>query len=154
MEPGHSSIGNGDRAGGLALASGGQAADAGAMPVVPSGFDEKAADMTVTGLGDGSPLFSAAGGVLTGDQAQEGHETAGGFEAHEAVQLSHQAHGGHGVHPPEAAQSAHRPDVSGLLADHFHSLFQGLKPLLDLFDGQKILVEHGLVWPGFEAEAT
>lgn len=63
MEPGHGSIGNGDHAGGLALASGGRAADAGAMPVVPSGFDEKAADMTITGLGDGPPLFPAAGGV-------------------------------------------------------------------------------------------
>lgn len=88
MESGHGPVGDGDHPCRLTVPPGGQAADAGSMSIVPGGFDEEPADMAVAGFGDGSALLPAARGVLAGHQAQEGHETPSGLEAHETVQLA------------------------------------------------------------------
>ena len=66
------------------------------MTIVPSRLDQQAPGVTVASLGDRAAPLALGGREFGGDEAEEGHQAAGGVEAHEVVQLRHESHGGDG----------------------------------------------------------
>src|SRR5581483_10883483 len=80
---------------GLAIAPRGQGpAEAGAMPVMPGGFHERAAGMRIARLGDRAAPLGLSRGVLAGHEPQIRHELAGSLEPLEVDDLRHEDHGG------------------------------------------------------------
>jgi hypothetical protein len=75
------------------------------VPVVPGGLDEEASDVAVAGLGDGSLSSCLTRAVLTGDEADKGHESASCGEAFEVVEFHGEADGGDRLEAAEAAES-------------------------------------------------
>jgi hypothetical protein len=68
-------LGNGDDLGRLSLPSAFEdESSTSIVPVVPSSFDQKTADMDIAGLGDGATVLPIAGGVLGGDETEICHE--------------------------------------------------------------------------------
>ena len=92
----------------LALTLALQARGARVMTIVPSRLDQQAPGMTVASLGDRPAPLALGRREFGGDEAEEGHQAAGGVEAHEVVQIRHESHGGDGVDATEAAQGPNR----------------------------------------------
>jgi hypothetical protein len=61
---------------------------ASSMAVVPGSFDQESSDVGVTGFGNGSPMFFIAGRVLRGNESEVGHESSGGSEASDIIDLT------------------------------------------------------------------
>jgi hypothetical protein len=94
--------------------------------------------MAVAGLGDRTPPFALATGVLSRHQTQVAHQLPRATEPPEVVQLRHQADGGHGVDPPEAPQPPHRLPIR-LLGTELPELPLELhQPLAELINRQQI----------------
>ena len=57
-------------------------------------FDEDPTRVGVAAFGDAAPLLFGAAGVFGRDEAEEGHELFGMFEATEGANFAHGDHGG------------------------------------------------------------
>jgi hypothetical protein len=115
------------------------------MPAVMGRLDEQPADVAVAGLRDAATIRLAAAAVLTGRDPYEARQVGRGFEAREVEQLGLDPHGGNRVDAAEAAQPAYGLAIQRLSCHLFQLGVEVLAPLLELFDGAQVLVEHGLV---------
>lgn len=84
----------------------------GPLSIVPGGLHEDVANAGIAGLGDGAEAPSVSGGVLTGDEAQIGHELSGTLEAAQVAEFGGDDHGRLGLEPSETA----KPIDDGLVA--------------------------------------
>lgn len=78
---------------------------AGVVTVVPGSLDEETPYMTVTGLGDGTPVLPGAGGVLRRHQPEVGHEGAWGSEAADIADFHQKGKSSEGLDASETAES-------------------------------------------------
>ena len=90
-----------------ALAAGELVADLRPSPRVPGRLDEQAADVAVADLGDRALPALLAGGVLRGDEPDEGHELLGAVEAAEVADLGDERERGQRLDATQAAQARH-----------------------------------------------
>lgn len=77
------------------------------MPVLPGSFDQQAAGVLGTGLGDSALASLFALGVLARHQAEVAAQKPGMRETAEVADLSHLAKRGQGVDPAQASETGH-----------------------------------------------
>ena len=91
-----------------ALTAGELVADLGTAARVPSRLNEQATHVAVADLGDRTLLAVLAGGMLRGDEPDEGHELLRGAEAAEIADLGREGECARGVDAAQAAQAANQ----------------------------------------------
>src|SRR6516165_5674363 len=125
-----------------------------AMAIVPGGLHEHAPRVGVAGLGEGPAPLTVPRRVLTGDQAQVGHQLAGVREPLEVDDFRPEYHGRERVDPPEAAQPADRLAIGGLLGERGDLLVQLGLMGARLLEGEQGGLEGPLEWGQVEALLT
>ena len=87
------------------LATPERSSDGWPLSVGPGGLNEDVTHAGVAGLGDGAEPLTVSGGVLTGDEADVGHELARVLEAAQIAELGGEDHSGLGLEAAEAANA-------------------------------------------------
>jgi hypothetical protein len=114
------------------------------VAVVPSGFDEDSAGVTIAGFGDGSTVFAFAGGSLRGNKAEVGHESLGRAEAPDVVDFEQKCKSGKDLDPTQAHESFDLNAVQLGLGEEFELSVESAELGLEIFKVLQVDAESGL----------
>ena len=106
------------------------------MLIVPRGFDQDPPDERIAGLRDAASSRVFATGVLTGDEAQIGHQGASARKPPEVMELGDNDHRGQGVDPAKTAQPGDRLTIRLGLRDGLEGGIQFRQTRLELLNRQ------------------